>query len=343
MESKPEREALFLKSICIYNGVAMAGMNESQLQRLCSSKNVKGFKLAPYWTAEVYGFGKWLREYSGFPKFLPLCVFTDHGPPFMDIPLKTEIESGAPCIFCHSLTLTQKWRRLKKEAYVLYSPFVVCRKNLGIQKSSKAKGTLVFPAHTSEGLEDESDVEVYVKQLLALPKKFQPISVCIYYNDILNGVHKIYRKYNIPVYTAGYALDERFAERFYSILKNFKYAMSNSVGSYLYYAVEMGLPFSIYGQKQEYINKKDPNLSVGKYDPYAMSPFYRKVFKMFNGLRSDITPEQKNFVETNLGLKDAISPSQMKRILYKSLFTWTFSLRPFKQAFSVLKLLFKKR
>lgn len=309
----------------------MAGMTERKIQELCDMKKARGFKAPPYWPSEIYGFGKWIREYCGYPRFLPLCIYTDHGPPILDVPLRQEIESGAPYQFCHSPTLVQKWRkRLKKEASVLYSPFIFCRRKRNFYKSRIAEGTLAFPAHTTANIDDNSDMEVYIKQLLKLPKRFQPVSVCLYYDDIKKNKHKIFQKYKIPIYTAGYYFDERFTERFYEILKNFKYATSNTAGSYLYYAVEMGIPFSIYGQKQKYVNKNDSNLSTGEYDPYKLSAFYRRLDGMFRGLNTKVIPEQKDFVEVNLGLKDGLEPDGMKKILYKSFFIWLFSFRVFK-------------
>lgn len=304
-------------------------MSRKAILELCKPNQLDVFKMLPYWTAEVYGFGKWIREYARFPKFLPLCIYTDHGPPVLGYPMKQEIDSDAPSLFTHSPGYAKKWKEITgKDCFILYSPFVFCREKLKINKLADARGTIAFPAHTTANTEDESDIEVYVKQLIKMPAKFQPVSVCLHYSDILKGADKVYRKYKIPIYTAGYYFDDRFSERFYDILKRFKYATSNLVGSYLYYAVEMGIPFSIYGQKQELINKSDPNLSHGEYDPYKMSSFYRKAFKLFRGLNINITPKQKNFVEINLGLRDAVGPSEMREILYKSLFEWMFSLRP---------------
>lgn len=304
-------------------------MSRKAILELCSPKSLAVFKMLPYWTAEVYGFGKWIREYGHYPKLLPLCIYTDHGPPVLGYPLKQEVDSDAPSLFTHCPSYAKRWKEITgKDCYILYSPFVFCREQRKIDKLVDAMGTIAFPAHTTANTEDQSDTEVYAKQLLKLPAKFQPVSVCLHYSDILKGADKIYRKYKIPVYTAGYYFDDRFSERFYDILKRFKYATSNLVGSYLYYAVEMGIPFSIYGQKHELVNKSDPNLSPGEYDPYKMSSFYRRAFKLFSGLHTNITNQQKNFVEVNLGLRDAVGRSKMREILYKSLFEWTFSLRP---------------
>lgn len=278
-----------------------------------------------YWTAETYSFGKHIREYGFYPSFLPLCVYTDHGAGTIDKPFKHELESDAPCQLYHSPDSVREWAKFSaKPCHVLYSPFVFYRKNRHIEQVPSAKGTIAFPAHSTPSIDDVSDIEIYIKQLLTLPEQFQPVSVCLHMHDINKGRHKVFEKHGIPVHTAGNAEDDRFAERFYDIIKNFRYATSNMVGSYLYYCVEMGMPFSIYGEKQQFINREDTNIVSGEYDPYKLFESCRVAHDLFSGLYTDITEEQKKFVETHLGLYDGVGRIKMAIILYTSLVTWLY-------------------
>jgi hypothetical protein len=301
------------------------GMTEKELLELCSGENHRMFPLAPYWPAEVYGFGKQIREYGYYPSFLPLCIYSDHGIGSMDGPAKHELESDAPCQFYFTPRKTEIWKKIsKKPCYVMYSPYVFYRKKHKIEKSPDAKGTIAFMAHTTSSLDDELDVEVYVKQLLALPEKFHPISVCMHQVDIMKGQYKKFFQYNIPVFTVG-GNSPLFVERFYDLLKNFSFATSNEVGSYLYYAVEMGIPFFIYGDPPKFINRYDPNITKGSYDQYKEFEYYRKVYDMFKGLNTEITAEQCNLVERELGLTEGLSRKKMAYVLYLSFFQWLFS------------------
>lgn len=315
-------------------------MEETELLALCKSEVRPRWKISPsqFWTAEIYSFGKYIREFGYFPYFLPLCIYTDHGAGSVDYPYEHELKSDASCQFYHSPKSVEIWKNVSsKPCYVLYSPFVFYRRKYNIEKAVDARGTIAFPAHTTPVIDDYSDVEIYIKQLLALPEKFQPISVCLHMHDINKGHHKIFLKYKIPVYTAGNSLDDRFVERFYAILQKFSYATSNMVGSYLYYTVEMGIPFSIYGNKPFFINKGDPNVRMGEYDPLRESVLHRKIHEMFNGLNMEITPEQKELVEIELGLRDGISRSKMAYVLYASLFRWVISISGLKFIASSIK------
>lgn len=304
-------------------------MTERELIDLCLQTEAVRSRNILYWTAEIYGFGKHIREYGFYPRFLPLCVYTDHGPGQLDDrPYLHELTSGAPCQMYHSPASVEIWKKFSSNTcYVLYSPFVFYRRSCKIEKSKNAKGTIAFPAHSTPMIDDVSDVELYIKQLLELPDRFQPVSVCLYMQDINKGRHKIFMKHKIPVVTAGCTLDLRFTQRFYDILKNFLFATSNSIGSYVYYAVEMGIPFSLYGNKQVYINTGDPNIPYGEWDPYKESKSYRMMSDLFSGLQTEITQEQKEVVETTLGLKDGIGRIKMSFVLYSSFLKWALNKR----------------
>ena len=322
-------------------------MEEKELISLCQSDPMPAWKIfpPPYWTAEIYSLGKYIREYGYYSRFLPLCIYTDHGAGRINPPYEHELKSDAPSQFYHSLESVEEWgKKSQKPCYVLYSPFVFYRRKNKIEKTANARGTIAFPAHATEVIDDISDIEIYIQQLLELPEIFQPISVCLHMHNINKGQHKIFLKYKIPVYTAGNGADYRFAERFYNILRNFSYATSNMVGSYLYYSVEMGIPFSIYGNKQIFINSGDPNVTIGEYDPYKESPSYRKVYDMFFGLHTKITQEQKELVEVDLGLRHGISRAKMAYVLYNSFIKWAYlSTSGVKFIFSEAKRSIKRR
>lgn len=311
-------------------------MEEKELISLCQAH--RQIVPSPYWTCETYSFGKYIREYGFYPNFLPLCIYSDHGALPVDYPAKHELESDAPCQFHHSPKSVLVWKKVStKPCYVLYSPFVFYRKKYRIEKSSGAKGTIAFPAHSTPSIDDVSDLERYIKQLIELPDRFQPVSACLHMHDINKGRHKLFFKHNIPVYTAGNALDYRFAERFYNIVRNFEFSTSNMIGSYTYYSVEMGIPFSIYGDRQVFINKSDPNIPMGEYDPYKEFPSFRIMHDMFSGLQTVITKEQRDIVETDLGLRDGISRSKMAYVLYSSLLKWIFSPASIRFVSSLIK------
>jgi hypothetical protein len=89
-------------------------------------------------------------------------------------------------------------------------------------------------------------------------------------HDIKLGQHKVFMSHGLPCVTAGHNSDSRFIERFYNIMRNFRYTSSNLIGTYTSLSLEMNIPFFIYGPREKYINKSDPNIPLGEYDGYAL-------------------------------------------------------------------------
>ena len=205
---------------------SMKELNEKQLLFLCEEKNAnKGVFPWVYWTSELYSFGKYIRKFGYYPAFLPLTVYSDHsGPTFEEEPYKHELESGAPYFLTHSKKKSENYIvRTGKKSLVMFSPAVFYRRINKIRKSNNAIGTIAFPVHTLPNYDEIFDVEKYIEELINLPEKFQPVSVCLHMHDINKGRHKVFLDSNIPVYTAGNTSDIRFIERLYSIIKNFNF------------------------------------------------------------------------------------------------------------------------
>lgn len=304
----------------------MSKSHAKELEALCTIRETS-FKLisSPYWTAEIYGFGKYIRKYGFYPSWLPLCVFTDHGPGACT-PYPVELESTAPVQLYHSPISVENWKAIsRKPCYCMYSPFVFYRQRNKIEVSSGARGTIAFPAHTTPSIDDVSDIQVYIDQLKQLPEEFQPVSVCLHMHDINKGMHNKFIQNGLEVFTAGNSMDDRFIERFYSIIRRFKYSTSNFLGSYTYYCVEAGIPFFIYGEKPRLINKTDSNVPLGEYDPYKSVDLYRKSQDLFAEVSTVITANQKELVCRDLGLTVGISRIRMATILYYAFVRWCFS------------------
>lgn len=293
------------------------GMSEDELIRICSGGDTKELSKYPDWSSEIYGFGKLIREYGYYPKSLPLYISTDHGPGQHDFPNSKELQSKMPVHFYHSPRLVKIWPRYsKRPCYSLYSPYVFYRKK-NVRRNKDAKGTIAFPTHSTHFIDINFDVDKYIDQLLALPEEYKPVSVCMYFLDVQKGLHKPFFKRRIPVYSAGHWFHPDFVENFYNIINRFRYATSDSCGSYLFYAVDLGLPFFILGDKPEKFNSGDVNSQLGKYtnDNYTQ---IKKIDTLFLQLTNKISEEQAAIVSNELGIDNGLSRAKLSLILYRT-------------------------
>lgn len=275
----------------------------------------------PFWTSEIYGFGRYIRQYGFYPKRLPLFVFTDHsGPSIIETFNYFELSHDAPFTLLHNPTLVEKFKKLTgRPCYVLYSPFVFYRRQHGITQMKNATGTLAYPAHSLPSLADDLDLTEYMEQLVRLPEQYQPVSVSLHYHDLEKGVHRNFLDHGFRVYTAGNPLDYKFTERFYAILRHFKYSTSNLPGSYLFYAVEMGIPFFLHGQRPNY--RMTDNSRVAE-EAYKCATTRDKLLgtyeEAFSIMASSVSSRQNSLVSHTLGLGHGISRRRMAWILYFS-------------------------
>lgn len=290
------------------------GYSEEKLFRLCNKRVKKGVAKWQYWTSEVYSQGRHYRRYGFYPVFLPLFVYSDHGPAdTLVYPHEIKNDAEAMLVIDNRKVLKYK-EQSQKPCYSVISPLVWYRRQNKIIPTD-AKGTLAFPSHSTPEIECEFDIPQYIEQLKALPEEMQPVCVCLHMHDINKGQHKIFLEHGIPVYTAGSAFDVRFAQRYYDILKHFKYSTSNMIGSYVYYSVEMGIPFSLYGVKNTYTNIYDTNIAKGEYK-FNERDYYRFLNSLFEGINTSISQAQLEYVISGVGIEKSISRFKMAKILY---------------------------
>lgn len=319
-----------------FQQLVSSGMDEATLLSLCDPANaIRGKAPWVYWPPELYGHGQLIREFGFYPKHLPLIVYSDHGNGVngTEILYKHELENDAPVFLAYDKERAVNYRKLtKKLSYVIISPTVYYRRKNKIKQVENSKGTIAFPAHATQCIENTGDIDKYAAQLKNLPEKFQPVFVCLHMNEIFNEQYKVFMKHGIQVLTAGNTSDYRFVERFYAILKNFKYSTSNVIGSYASLSIEMGIPFFIYGEPQKFINKGDPyNLKIGDYDIYKDAPFFKYLFdelryEKFDGM---IDEKLKKQIEKKLGIYDTSSRIKISIVLWSSFLHWIFSLKFF--------------
>jgi hypothetical protein len=276
--------------------------------------------------AEVYDYGRIIREYGYYPQSLPIYICHCHGPGGTFEELSYWNMYNKDCLF-----LAQRKREIPyylkagfPRCQVMLNPFVFYRKSRNIQQTRDARGTLAFAAHNTRGIHDLSDISQYIDALKSLPEKYQPISVCVFWWDILNNKHKIYMESGLPVFTAGNGLSGCFVDNFYEIIRHFKYTTANLVGSYTYYSVEIGIPFFVYGPEADYFNVDEPGIKAGKIRCTDTNE-YRKIYNMFLEMVDEVSADQKKIVERNMGVYDGATRLQMAKILYWELFRHYFA------------------
>lgn len=287
----------------------------------------RGFAPWVHWESENSSFGKTLRKWAFYPAFLPIYASSDHGVHWESRCWPNEVEAKSEVFFT--------WNKKKnflmnrdhgKNSYHIPHPWVHYRKNYFEQPSLESLGTLVFFAHSNRTTTPVySDLDKYINDLKSLPSKFQPIVLCLSFQDIEKGLHKTLRKYELPLVTAGTTQSKDFVDRFYSLIYRFRYASSSNIGSHTYYILEAGIPFFLFGPYPEYYIQGSNAVQDGKQDlnDYGDEEDLNE-FSKFKRLLSEpsdkVSQEQYAIASKYLGMNSQISRIDASIILWRQLF-----------------------
>ncbi len=298
-------------------------MTNAELEIACHTE-FSGTAVWHSWTSEIYSFGKCLRYMASYPEIFPLFVQSDHG---------VGLEMG---LYPHELNNNAKihltWHPGKElryknstnpQALRIAHPWIFYRHALTKVRSDAHRGTIVFFTHHVPGVKWEGhDSEEYFAQLRALPDKFQPAILCLHMHDINAGHHKELRRHGFPIVTAGNASSTNFVDRFYDLIKDYSYATSQGWGSQVAYCVEFGLPYFFVGGRPKLINVSHPDMELGEVAAQDEDHLVleRQADELFRLPVDTVTPEQRAFVESLLGLDSKITPKQISRILWREFF-----------------------
>ena len=269
----------------------------------------------------IYGINLILKRYARFPRFLPLPCHMEHGWTPCANSLVSDLGVDKPIMLVFSRRRLDAWKSAgKSPAYVMGAPFVHFRRLKKIIKSPNARGTIVFPSHSTADTKTKFDISKYCEELKRLPKEFQPITICLFWPDFIDKGADIYRKFGFTVTTVGPKFKKGlgFVKKFYKILSVHKFATSNEVGSFTFYAVDLKIPFFMTGEMPLNINTGG-NRDMGDTARIIDELYGKKAVELFStGPVTKISPNQEKFVADEVGINDCLSPSQMNELLWKT-------------------------
>jgi hypothetical protein len=293
-------------------------MSDDELEAACRPGAADGAPWA-YWTSEHYSFGKCLRAYTGFPRWLPLFVYADHGVGLNSNLYPHELANTARV---HLTTLRQKAERYAGQAgrRVVHvpHPWIHYRRAVGIERHESPRGTLAFFTHHVPGLKWENhDTERYFELLRSLPPQFHPLVICLHMHDVNAGMHRDLRRQGFPLVTAGHTSSPRFVDRFYGIVRGFAYGTSQIWGSQTAYCVEMGIPYFFLGERPRLVNLDHKDWPPGevRLDDEVFRTLTARSEALFGEPVAAVTGEQRDFAAKALGLDSTITPQALAGIL----------------------------
>jgi hypothetical protein len=292
----------------------------------------------PIWSATAYGNQKWIRRYAFYPRFLPLCIATDHAPGIPAEVSKTYF-TDAPFTLIHSEIYCNYLREISQNKFIPFkSPFVFYTKNKKVKLQNDRNGSIYFYAHGNNEVLPTKRIDDIISDISNLPKRYFPITICLHYQDLINKVHLDFISKGFKVICMGNPNDWNFIENYYNNLSTYKYAFSSNFSSYSLYCTNFGIPFGLLGEESLFNNLNDNTISKGLYKGYLDNSDYSTTFhSLFNKLPTEVVNnEQLAFVNEYLGVESGLSRLQLSIYLYRALIISIFKLKFWNKYFKYL-------
>lgn len=305
------------------------GFTDEKLEKLAGPVASGEMGCAPwvYWDSENSSFGRTFREWTGYPSCLPICVASEHGVAWEPrlMPHVLEHNSNVYITWNYKLYIKLKENTRKISVYAQHPWVEYRKKNYPIEKIKESKGTVAFVPHVNHNSELIFDFKEYVNNLRNLPSKCQPVVLCVMSHDVNKGAHKELRKFGLPLITAGNTNSQYFVDRFYCLVRNFKYATSPDIGSQVFYAIEAGVPYFLTNEDvarrftSASINRQKGEVISEKKLPEESAREAKYIREKISNICDEVTEEQKTMAEYYLGVGSELTGQELRAIFYREL------------------------
>lgn len=284
-------------------------MNLTDIYQL--SKHIQVF--SPF-TMEInpandwYGHASIFKKYLGLPQSYQFKFIIEHGTFPTEQVSEVELEPKLPVFLTYSNYRVDILKKYRDHAFSIgpfihYAPTFYSKDKITSEKKRLGKNLLIFPAHSLSYVINDYDQKWFIKKINKLAKDFDSVRVCLFWADILLGLHKYYSDLGFECVTAGHILDPNFLPRLKTIIEISDLTISNDVGTHVGYSVYLDKPHIIFHKVPEVKGtKKWTNIQS---DYWSSTP-YLKLLKEFSKVSYNITPTQHKVANQYYGGKNNI-------------------------------------
>lgn len=295
---------------------------QDNLAELCTPINLD--YSAGYRNNSAFGITNILKRYADFPENYPVRFAVEHGLKFNEGGIHPDAVRHFNTILTPSTERAESLARIlgKNTKAIgfgfLYAMHLYDEEFGNHLPNVERKGTLFMPLKSTRLTSIDVDHAAFAKTLLALPQRFQPVSVCIFWFDYQRGSHRAYEEAGLPLVTAGHRHHPDFFFRMYNIVRQFRYTTSNEIGTNLGVSIAAGCQF-FYIKGPKYTRtvavEKLPN-DERSGDAYELNRI--ELQRLFSDPIDEHTPEQLAFVDRFMGTPNFKSPKELREIMLKA-------------------------
>lgn len=279
------------------------------------------------WESENSSFGKCFRDWSGYPSFLPLFMVSPHGAYSGSKVFPNEIDGRVRMFFGWPEKLVLRRRQEHALPSVLVPhPWPEYRKKKFGQLPEKRSGVLYFFPHSNSLTRREfGDLGILRQELSEIQNTLGVVTICLSFHDVHTPLIGLLRSWGFPLVTAGNSSHHAFIDRFYSLVYQFRYTASSSVGSHTYYSIEAGVPHFLIRTKAEFVRRATKTSAERPIDfsDYGDEDDLAEISKFelsLNKITPAPTKTQVGFVNEKLSVGQGITGRRAAQLLWLEFF-----------------------
>ena len=197
---------------------------------------------------DFYGDAYVLKTFCGFPIKKSTDGVIPHGI-YCGKVCENDLNSGLRKAYLPNLIQQSDYLSSGFKNFTIGSPFCYAAKLEEHSQPPSKEGTAVFPLHSTEHVTCTYDQTQFIDFLIALPNKFKPLKVMLYWADILRGHHLPFVEAGFDCFTAGHMTNPFFLMNLIKLFRTTTYTITNGLGSHCFYANYIGNPVYMFEQK----------------------------------------------------------------------------------------------
>lgn len=210
----------------------------TNLEQLCADRELVTTEV--FWENACYGIADIIKRWAGTPQERPLMIALPHGVEYGTAKFFTQHELVPVVATCRSKgTLPYSAMPISRLWHVA-SPYVHVTSMSAVHDHPVRRGSVFFPLHSTATVPIDQNVREVINNLRGLPECFHPVTVCIYWADVLRGVHRAYLDAGFKVTSAGHIYDPVFLYRLHRICIQHQFAVHHHVGSAVAFSIKSG-------------------------------------------------------------------------------------------------------
>jgi hypothetical protein len=191
---------------------------------------------------DFYGHATLLKHYAGLPVQRSLRVAIEHSVTFNDNLWDVDLHTRMAAFLCGSPAMARKFeaRRGGQVRAIPIGPLALYAPRAEVQPRERC--LVVFPTHSTHRVRTEFDMAAFLAMIADVGSSYDRVVVCVYWKDVLQGMHLRFRERGLECVSAGHMFDPQFLPRLVGILDRATMVFTNEVGTQILYATLLGKP-----------------------------------------------------------------------------------------------------